>query len=76
MASNLDIDERRWYIISTSVYKLDDGYVGITGPSTLKSESIVWLDCNELCFAEYEPVYGFTYKPKNFISPINKIKKV
>ena len=27
VASDLDIDECRWYINSTSVYKLEDGYI-------------------------------------------------
>lgn len=71
VASNLDIDEYKWFIISTNVYKLEDGFVGITGPSILKSECKLWLDCDYMCIAEeYEPVYSFTYKPKNVLYSI------
>lgn len=41
VAKNLNINEHRWYTVSTRVYKLEDGYVGITGPSQLKSESSI-----------------------------------
>ena len=31
VAENLEKDEHRWYEISTSVYKFEDGFVGIRG---------------------------------------------
>lgn len=65
VADNLDINKSRWFTVSTNVYKLEDGYVGITGPSDLKSEIMCWSDCNYICIAEeYEPVQTITYKPK------------
>ena len=68
VAENLNFDERRWYIISTSVYKLEDGYVGITGPSTLKSENMEWCDCNPCKAEEYEEFTTIAYRPKSFIN--------
>lgn len=65
VAKNLNIDKHRWYTISTSVYKLEDGYVGITGVSSLNSEEMNYADCDVLCQAEeYEEVQITSYKPK------------
>lgn len=65
VANNLYIKEHRWYIISTSVYKLEDGFVGITGVSSLKSELMTYSDCDFHCIAgEYEPIQTITYKLK------------
>ena len=64
--NNININEKRWYIITTSVYKCEDGFVGITGPSSLKSESMTWSDTDEYCTAEeYEAVPSIIYKPKS-----------
>lgn len=68
VAENLNFDERRWYIISTSVYKLEDGYVGITGPSTLKSENMEWCDCSPCKAEEDEEFTTIAYRPKSFIN--------
>ena len=66
VTNNLNIDEHRWYIITTSVYKCEDGFVGITGPSSLKSESMTWSDTDEYCTAEeYKAVPSIIYKPKS-----------
>lgn len=63
---NLDIDRHRWYEISTSVFKLDDGFVGIRGVSHLYSESMVFSDTNVHSTAEeYEEVTVVSYRPKN-----------
>lgn len=65
VADNIDIDEHRWYKISTSVYKLEDGYVGIRGVSRLFSEMMTWSDTDVHCEAEeYEQCVRITYKPK------------
>ena len=65
VASNLYIDERRHYEISTDVYKCEDGYIGITGPSKLYSEQNSWEDIDEPCFAsEFIAVSTITYKQK------------
>lgn len=47
VASDLDFDEHRWYIRSTNVYKCDDGFVGVRGVSSLKSEMMSYSDCGE-----------------------------
>ena len=65
VASNLEINEHRWFTISTSVYKLEDGYVGITGVSSLKSEIMDCSDCNFPCIAEeYEEFTTISYRRK------------
>ena len=65
VAANVYEDKHRWYVVSTNVYKCDDGYVGITGPSALNSESMVWSDCGYPCTAEeYEAFNTISYKPK------------
>ena len=66
VADGLNFDEYRWHSITTTVYKCDDGYVGVRGCSQLKSERIDWKDVHEIARAEeYEPVQTITYKPKN-----------
>lgn len=61
----LNQDEHRWYIISTNIYKCEDGYVGVTGPSSLKSESMDWEDCYcKVVAKEYEEYTTVSYRPK------------
>lgn len=61
----LNPDEHRWYIISTNIYKCEDGYVGVTGPSSLKSESMDWEDCYcDVVAEEYEEYTTVSYRPK------------
>lgn len=63
--SDLDFDEHRWYSITTDVYQCEDGYVGVTGCSQLKSEMMSWEDANEIASAsEYEVVQTVTYRRK------------
>lgn len=65
VASDLNIDEHRWFIISTSVYKLEDGFVGVTGVSSLKSEGMMYSDCDVKPYAEeYEEFTTVSYRPK------------
>ena len=65
VADNLEIDNHRWYEISTSVYKLEDGFVGIRGVSTIYSEYMDAEDCGFRCTAsEYIEIPSFTYKKK------------
>lgn len=62
VACNLNIDSHRWYEESTTVYKCDDGFVGVTGVSQLYSESMDYCDCESICWAEeYIPVQTVTY---------------
>lgn len=64
VARNLNIDSHRWYEESTTVYKCDDGFVGVTGVSQLYSESMGYCDCESPCWAkEYKPVQTITYEP-------------
>ena len=61
----LKIDRHRWYEISTTVYKVEDGYVGVRGVTRLYSESMMFSDCDYLCEAsEYEEVPTISYRVK------------
>lgn len=71
VASDIYVEKHKWYNISTNVYKLEDGFVGITGSSDLKSETINWSDCDYMCIAEeYESVYKLIYQPKNLLHSV------
>jgi hypothetical protein len=64
VASGLYVDKHRWYEISTSVYKCEDGFVGVSGVSQLYSESSDYEDCYYECIAEeFEPKQITTYVP-------------
>ena len=66
VAENLEMDNHRWYEISTSVYKLEDGFVGIRGVSTIYSEYMNAEDCCTKCSAsEYIEIPSVSYKQKN-----------
>ena len=65
VASDLQKDSHRWFVVSTNVYKLEDGFIGITGVTELKSEHMVWSDCD--CYTtacEYEEYTTISYRPK------------
>lgn len=65
VASNLYIDEHRWYEISTDVYECENGYIGITGPSKLYSEENSWKDIDKPRFvSEFIAIPTITYKQK------------
>lgn len=65
VAEKLEIDNNRWYEISTSVYKLEDGFVGIRCVSTIYSEYMDAEDCGFRCIAsEYQEIPSVTYKRK------------
>lgn len=65
VADGLDFNEHRWYSISTDVYQCENGYVGVTAPSQLKSEMMTWEDTFSTATAsEYEAVQTVTYKCK------------
>ena len=66
VAENLEKEEYRWYEISTSVYKLEDGFVGIKGVSKIYDENTSSEDCCTKCSAsEYIEISSFTYKKKD-----------
>lgn len=65
VASNLNLDNYRWYTQGTNVYECEDGYVGVTGPCELYSETMNWRDLEMDCIAkEYIAVPTVTYKEK------------
>ena len=65
VAENLEKDEHRWYEVSVSVYKLEDGFVGIKGVSKIYGEGTTPEDCCTKCSAsEYIEISSITYKRK------------
>lgn len=61
-----DVEIHMWYTVSTSVYKLEDGFVGIRGISELDREDLVYSDIDYPCTAkEYEEYTTISYRPKN-----------
>ena len=64
VASGLYVDKHRWYEISTTVYKCEDGFVGVSGVSQLYSESMDYESCFCECVAEeFKPVQTISYVP-------------
>lgn len=60
-----DYESNRWYILATDIYEVDDGYIGVSGVSELKSEMMDYSDAGEQCFAEeYQVIQTITYLPK------------
>ena len=60
-----DYESNRWYILATDIYEVDDGYIGVSGVSELKSEIMDYSDTGEHCVAEeYKSVQTITYIPK------------
>ena len=58
-------DSHRWYIMATDIYEVEDGYIGVSGVSELKSEMMDYSDTGEHCFAEeYQVIQTITYLPK------------
>ena len=65
VAERLEIEKHRWYSVSTFVYKLEDGFVGIRGVSDIYSDDIDAEDCGVRCTAyEYEEFPYVLYKKK------------
>ena len=65
VAERLEIEKHRWYCVSTFVYKLEDGFVGIRGVSDIYSEDIDAEDCGIRCTAcEYEEFPHVRYKKR------------
>lgn len=64
VASGLYVDKLRWFETSTSVYKCEDGFVGVNGVTQTYSEMMDYSDCLCECFAEeFEPKQTITYVP-------------
>ena len=65
VAEGLEIYKHRWYEVSTTVYKVEDGYVGVRGITHLYSEGMTYSDYNYLCEAsEYEEFQTISYREK------------
>lgn len=66
VAENLEPDVRhRWFELSTTVYKLENGFVGVRGVSTVYSEDMEPEDCCVKCTAcEYKEIKTVSYKRK------------
>lgn len=60
-----DYESNRWYILATDIYEVDDGHIGVSGVSELKSEMMDYSDTDEQCYAEeYQVKQTITYIPK------------
>ena len=64
VAEKLEIEENRWYEVSTSVYKLEDGFVGVRGVSSLYTDMNAEGFCTKCSASEYQEIPSVTYKKK------------
>lgn len=65
VVKELNPDEHRWYIVSTMVFEFAGAYIGVCGPTSLKSESMSYCDVGMPCQAfEMEQVQAVTYRKK------------
>ena len=61
----VDLDEHRWYVLGTVVYKMGDRFLGIRGPVSRKSEETEFSDIGIVCEAfEMVAIPSVTYKRK------------
>ena len=63
VAENLEKEEYRWYKVSVSVYKLEDGFVGVKGVS-FKYPDILDDYIPKCTASEYQEISSVTYKIK------------
>lgn len=64
IVKELNLDHHRWYTVATNVYKLDDGFIGITGVIDLRGD-MDFSDCSyETIAEEYEEFTTISYRPK------------
>ena len=64
LMEELNPDHHRWYTVSTSVFALDDGFIGVTGVTDLKGD-MDYSDCSYKTKAEeYEEFKTISYRPK------------
>jgi len=63
--TKVDLDEHRWYVLGTVVFKVGNEFFGVRGPVSLKSESMDYEDVCYKCKAfEMNEVPSVTYKKK------------
>lgn len=61
----IDLDEHRWYVVGTIVFKVGEEFFGVSGAVSLKSESMDYSDCGVECTAfEMEQIPSVTYRAK------------
>ena len=61
----INLDEHRWYVLGTVVYKVGNEFFGVRGPVSLKSEQMGYDDVGVTCEAfEMQQVPSVTYKRK------------
>ena len=61
----IDLDEHRWYVVGTIVFKVGEEFFGVSWAGSLKSESMDYSDCGIECTAfEMEEVPSVTYRSK------------
>ena len=61
----IDLDEHRWYVVGTIVFKVGEEFFGVSGAVSLKSESMGYSDCGVECTAfEMEQIPSVTYRAK------------
>jgi len=60
--AEVDEDEHRWYTVKTCVFRYGDDYIGVTGPTSLKSESMGYEDAGVECIAfEMKQIQAVSY---------------
>lgn len=65
VSNGLNTDKHRWYEITTSVYRINNNFIGIEGASQCYSEEMSFTDCCVDAEAfEMEEVKTVTYKRK------------
>jgi len=63
--SELYVDKHRWYETSTSVYKIEDKFIGVDAVTDVFSEQMGYSDCyHTLYFFEMEEFITTSYKIK------------
>jgi len=74
--ARINLDEYRWYVIGTIVYKIGDEFIGVRGPVSLKSESMGYNDLDIIFYAfEMEAVPSVTYRRKGPPQPTTGSKE-
>lgn len=67
VAKGLEVDKHCWYEVSTRIYKMEDGYVGVTGVTGVPQAcgNMNCLDCYYLATAsECEEFQTISYRRK------------
>ena len=61
----INLDEHRWYVVGTIVFKVGEEFFGVAGPVSLKYGDMGYSDCGAGCRAfEMEQIPSVTYRAK------------